>query len=901
MSGKKKKQSKQNSQTSQREQGTQKRNGPETAVAATPPAGRGVEPAGPPTDGDLPQGGAGSTERWSTGRILLFLVPMFFLFSYAIGFWPGLPGANESAHVYAAMAMYERGERNVDQEVLDYFFNHDLVMKGTHFVSNKPPGPALWLLPGLAAIDLFTPGRPELWTYHYFGRVLMVTLPFIIFLFIFGRFLEGFMRPILAWSTVFAFALGTNASAYATMMFSHNLAGMALALTLMLIWRGPPRWLWLGGLMCGFAVLCEYRAIGISGVLAVLSGFDHEARFRWKRCLIFCAAGFPLAAALLVHNLATTGSVFGPYLAEMKRFRITGFLGFGLPSPTKTVQTLFSPALGLFFFSPWLALVIPATIFHFRERGTTGSGRRDRILLLGTVVAAIAHLILVVAHKYYVGGALTGPRYVTASIPFYVIPIAFFLRAIDRRMTRGARIGLIAAIGVAVVVHLVILSTTCAINTHRDALGQNAIKSFIFPLLNSGISSLSVLRYYGASVAVSHVVYVLIALTTVAGFAVPWLLKASGKARMHAVIGGAAGVLLFGAWVLIGTGETKASSHHIPRLTQFMSDSGLRRNPDGTVWFKPRPVAVPDTPIEYKIDVRSEAFHRLIPKSAKMMKIAQNFYSLRAPLWRDDGSVLFSDTSKNTVFRRTPDAKLEIFRAFAGYTGIDLVNYLSPGICDMVPEPDGSILMTEHGNRRITRLKPDGSLEVVADKFGGKRFNSPSFLARANDGTIYFTDPPLGMPFQHNDTRRELDFCGVYRLRNGQVELLERSFAAPMGIVLSPDERFLYVGNFAQKEQAIYRFTLGPGGQITNRVRLIDMTNKSRQSRIEAFEVDREGNLYVCGPGAVFLFNPAGAFLGALIPPYPPMAVRWGGPDGKRLLISCIDLMTYVETEVGRP
>ena len=114
----------------------------------------------------------------------------------------------------------------------------------------------------------------------------------------------------------------------------------------------------------------------------------------------------------------------------------------------------------------------------------------------------------------------------------------------------------------------------------------------------------------------------------------------------------------------------------------------------------------------------------------------------------------------------------------------------SAGSNGLTLDREGNLISCEHGDRRVSRLTPGGGKRTVADNYRGKRFNSPNDCTVHSSGAIYFTDPPYGLPKGWDDERRELDFCGVYRVApDGEVTLLCKTMTRPNGICFSPDEQ----------------------------------------------------------------------------------------------------------------
>jgi gluconolactonase len=173
---------------------------------------------------------------------------------------------------------------------------------------------------------------------------------------------------------------------------------------------------------------------------------------------------------------------------------------------------------------------------------------------------------------------------------------------------------------------------------------------------------------------------------------------------------------------------------------------------------------------------------------------------------------------------------------------------------------------------------------VLADRFEGKRLNSPNDLVYRSDGTLYFTDPPFGLPGGFDDPDKELGFSGVFRVRDGEVSLLTAELSGPNGLAFSPDERWLYVGNWDFGHTVVMRYDPDSGkGSV-----FFDMTGASRDDAIDGIKVDGRGNLYVCGPGGIWVLSPEGEHLGTLRLPEAPHNLAWGDDDGRALYITAL-------------
>ena len=263
------------------------------------------------------------------------------------------------------------------------------------------------------------------------------------------------------------------------------------------------------------------------------------------------------------------------------------------------------------------------------------------------------------------------------------------------------------------------------------------------------------------------------------------------------------------------------------------------------------------------------AIDALLDKGAKIEILADGFTWTEGPVWigGSEGHLLFSDIPRNSIFKWHPDAGISLFMSPSGYTGVTYYG-LEPGSNGLLLDLKGRLVMCEHGDRRVSVLTEGGGKLTLADRYQGKRLNSPNDGALKSHGDIYFTDPPYGLPARFEDPRRELDFCGVYRVdTEGRVTLLTKEIERPNGIAFSPDERTLYVAQ-SNPEQANWTAfpvkadgTLGAGKEIYNAT---DRVGKE-PGLPDGMTVDAEGHLWASGPGGIYVFSPAGKLLGRAV------------------------------------
>jgi gluconolactonase len=287
------------------------------------------------------------------------------------------------------------------------------------------------------------------------------------------------------------------------------------------------------------------------------------------------------------------------------------------------------------------------------------------------------------------------------------------------------------------------------------------------------------------------------------------------------------------------------------------------------------PVAV-EAPLEIEGELTG-----ILPGDARLEKVAGGFEFTEGPVWGRDGALLFSSPNTNAIYRWR-EGVVSVFRSKSGYTGVDVGRYHQPGSNGLTLSPHGLLTICQHGNRRVVRVNPHGDITVLAERYRGKRLNSPNDLVYRSDGTLFFTDPPFGLP---DPAESELGFSGVYRVRDGEVSLLTDELLGPNGLAFSPDERWLYVGNWDFDRIVVMRYDPDTGnGSVFS-----DMTGApgSDEDAIDGIKVDLDGNLYVCGPGGIWLLSPDGEHLGTLKLPEAPHNLAWGG-DGHDLYITAL-------------
>jgi gluconolactonase len=301
---------------------------------------------------------------------------------------------------------------------------------------------------------------------------------------------------------------------------------------------------------------------------------------------------------------------------------------------------------------------------------------------------------------------------------------------------------------------------------------------------------------------------------------------------------------------------------------------------------------------------KDAALDAIVVPSAKFEKLAAGFSFTDGPVWvprKDgaDGYLLFSVPNDNTIYRMTADGEASVFRAKSGYSGFDIGEYHQPGSNGLTLDKQGRLTIDQHGNRRVIRVEPRGNITVLADRYDGKRLNSPNDLVYKSDGSLYFTDPPFGLPTVFDDPRKELPFSGIYRVTDGRVQLVAADLDAPNGLAFSPDEKYLYVDNWNEKKKVVMLYPVLPDGTLGQGTVFFDMTFVPGQMALDGLKVDRLGNVYVCGPGGIWILSPEGTHLGTITPPEEPHNLAWGDDDGKTLYVTALSSIYRIRTNVA--
>jgi len=325
----------------------------------------------------------------------------------------------------------------------------------------------------------------------------------------------------------------------------------------------------------------------------------------------------------------------------------------------------------------------------------------------------------------------------------------------------------------------------------------------------------------------------------------------------------------------------------------------ISAHPDTYIWVRSatldfyapgrldRALAVP-----LQVERKDPALETAVPAGATMERLADGFTFTEGPVWVPDrgrmggGYLLFSDPDNNVIYRMSPWGEVSVYLTHSGYAGEDTGLYRQAGSNGRGLDSEGRLTFAQHGNRRVARLERNGLTTVLADRFEGRRLNSPNDLVYRSDGALFFTDPPFGLPKVHEDPRRELPHSGVYSVKDGKVRLVAADLRGPNGLAFSPEERFLYVGNWDEKRKVVQRYPVHADATLGAGEPFHDFTRVAGEDAIDGLKVDRRGNVYVSGPGGLWVLSPEGKALGLLKGPEHVHNMAWGDADYRSLYLA---------------
>jgi len=285
-----------------------------------------------------------------------------------------------------------------------------------------------------------------------------------------------------------------------------------------------------------------------------------------------------------------------------------------------------------------------------------------------------------------------------------------------------------------------------------------------------------------------------------------------------------------------------------------------------------------ETRREFELIAHSPKFWKLLDHHAQLTTLATGFGFTEGPVWDAAGFLYVSDETQNKIYSVHPGGSKETIIKLG--------------------DPDGNTFDRQHRLidcasilRAIIAVKPDGTYTILADRFQGKRFNSPNDVVVGPDGALYFTDPTLDLP---KGKKQEIPFQGVYRLgEDGQVQLLAKSMSQPNGLAFSPDGNRLYVDDSDQKDIQVFDFS--PPVTLANG--RVFGQEREKGGVPDGMKVDESGNLFVVGPKGIWVWDANGHHLGTIVTPEQPANLAWGDKDYETLYITATTSVYRLRTK----
>lgn len=266
------------------------------------------------------------------------------------------------------------------------------------------------------------------------------------------------------------------------------------------------------------------------------------------------------------------------------------------------------------------------------------------------------------------------------------------------------------------------------------------------------------------------------------------------------------------------------------------------------------------------------ALDALVDTNARAEIIAEGFEWSEGPLWvENEQMLLFSDVPANTIYKWTEDNGTEVYLQPSGYTGTEPIKSKEPGSNGLLLDPDGNLILCQHGNRQLAKMdaplrQPKATFVTLAERYDGKRFNSPNDAIYSRTGELFFTDPPYGLPAQNDsDPAKEIPFNGVYKVTpTGEVVLLTDSISRPNGIAFFPDGKKILVAN--SDPGAANWYVLDVSGSPSTPTLFYSATHEREglKGLPDGLKIDTKGNVFASGPGGIWIFNDTGTVLGKI-------------------------------------
>jgi gluconolactonase len=302
--------------------------------------------------------------------------------------------------------------------------------------------------------------------------------------------------------------------------------------------------------------------------------------------------------------------------------------------------------------------------------------------------------------------------------------------------------------------------------------------------------------------------------------------------------------------------------------------------------------------ISTEISRLQPALDKLLAKDAQLEKLPGHYLFTEGPAWNKAGGfIIFSDIPSNVIYKCKTGEEPSVFIDKSGYTGTDSIFIDNPGSNGLIYDKAGNLYVCRHGDRNVVKIASDDKVEIIASQFNGKQLNSPNDIAVKSNGAVYFTDPPYAL--KGKNRVKELSFNGVFRVFNGQIQLIDSTLSRPNGVALTPDEKYLFVSSSDSDNKIFRRYKLDKQGNILSSELFFDATSLEGKHTPDGFKFDKKGNLYAAGPGGLLIISSKGVLLGIIKIPEGVTNCAFGDNDGKALYITARTSVFKIRTLVG--